>query len=295
MLRSMGVGISYETIKTVTAQMYERALKGIPADARKALAYAADGEGDATARHTLHMMIRSADTARETGRFVCSDAGVPVYFVRIGAQARFEGSVRKAISDGFDELVATINPPLLPHVTNPLTLERGYKGRHMPLVTFDVVDDVDYVDITCSPKALGSGRWAALEIFSFPDLETIERFVLDTVIRAGSQPCPPVVIGVGIGGSFDYAAKMAKEATLRPIGQASDEPILAAMEARLAKAVNKTGFGPMGTGGDSTAMAVHIEYAAGHGFTPVAVCFNCWINRRTRVRLHNSGEVEVLE
>lgn len=291
----MGVGISYETIKTVTAQMYERALKGIPADARKALAHAADGEGDATARHTLHMMIRSADTARETGRFVCSDAGVPVYFVRIGAQARFEGSVRKAISDGFDELVATIDPPLLPHVTNPLTLERGYKGRHMPLVTFDVVDDVDYVDITCSPKALGSGRWAALEIFSFPDLETIERFVLDTVIRAGSQPCPPVVIGVGIGGSFDYAAKMAKEATLRPIGQASDEPILAAMEARLAKAVNKTGFGPMGTGGDSTAMAVHIEYAAGHGFTPVAVCFNCWINRRTRVLLHNSGEVEVLE
>jgi fumarate hydratase subunit alpha len=291
----MGVGISYETIKTVTAQMYERALKGIPGDARKALARAADGEGDATARHTLHMMIRSADTARETGRFVCSDAGVPVYFVRIGAQARFEGSVRKAISDGFDELVATINPPLLPHVTNPLTLERGYKGRHMPLVTFDVVDDVDYVDITCSPKALGSGRWAALEIFSFPDLETIERFVLDTVIRAGSQPCPPVVIGVGIGGSFDYAAKMAKEATLRPIGQASDEPILAAMEARLAKAINKTGFGPMGTGGDSTAMAVHIEYAAGHGFTPVAVCFNCWINRRTRVRLHNSGEVEVLE
>nr|WP_198958980.1 fumarate hydratase [Candidimonas nitroreducens] len=289
------MGISYETIKTVTAQMYERALKGIPRDARNALARAADGEGDSTARHTLHMMIRSADTARETGRFVCSDAGVPVYFVRIGAQARFEGSVRKAISDGFDELVATINPPLLPHVTNPLTLERGYKGRHMPLVTFDVVDDVDYVDITCSPKALGSGRWAALEIFSFPDLETIERFVLDTVIRAGSQPCPPVVIGVGIGGSFDYAAKMAKEATLRPIGQSSDEPILAAMETRLAAAINKTGFGPMGTGGDSTTMAVHIEYAAGHGFTPVAVCFNCWINRRTRVRLHNSGEVEVLE
>ncbi|MFC4201526.1 fumarate hydratase [Candidimonas humi] len=291
----MSVGISYETIKTVTAQMYERALKGIPGDARDALARAAADEGDTTARHTLHMMIRSADTARATGRFVCSDAGVPVYFVRVGSQARFEGSVRKAISDGFDELVASIDPPLLPHVTNPLTLERGYKGRHMPLVTFDMVDDVDYVDITCSPKALGSGRWAALEIFSFPDLETIEKFVLDTVIRAGSQPCPPVVIGVGIGGSFDYAAKMAKEATLRPIGTASDEPLLAAMEARLVAAINKTGFGPMGTGGDSTALAVHVEYAAGHGFTPVAVCFNCWINRRTRVRLHNSGAIEVME
>lgn len=293
--RGIEVGISYETIKTVTAQLYERSLKGIPGDARDALARAEESESNPTARRTLRLMIESADTARDSGKFVCSDAGVPVYFVRIGSQARFEGSVRRAISDGFDELVATIQPPLLPHVTNPLTLERGYKGKHMPLVTFDVIDDVDYVDITCSPKALGSGRWAALEIFSFPDLETIERFVLDTVVRAGSQPCPPVVIGVGIGGSFDYAAKMAKEATLRPIGQASDEPLLADMEARLAAAINKTGFGPMGTGGDSTTLAVHINYAAGHGFTPVAVCFNCWINRRTRARLHNSGRVEILE
>jgi fumarate hydratase subunit alpha len=100
-----------------------------------------------------------------------------------------------------------------------------------------------------------------------------------------------VVIGVGIGGTFDYAAKMAKEATLRPFGQQNPEPILADMEARLLKAVNMTGFGPMGTGGDATAMAVHIEYSSGHGFTPVAVSFNCWINRRTRARLYDSGEV----
>ena len=115
------------------------------------------------------------------------------------------------------------------------------------------------------------------------------------MIRTGSQPCPPVVIGVGIGGTFDYAAKMAKEATLRPIGQVNPDPMLQEMEARLVRAVNKTGFGPMGTGGDSTTMGVHVEYAAGHGFTPVAVCFNCWINRRTRARLHDDGRVEVVE
>jgi fumarate hydratase subunit alpha len=151
------------------------------------------------------------------------------------------------------------------------------------------------VDITCSPKALGSGRWAALEIFSFPDLATIEKFVIDTVIKAGSQPCPPVVIGVGIGGTFDYAAKMAKEATLRPIGQKHPEALVASMEERLVEAVNLTGFGPMGTGGDSTAMAVHVDYCAGHGFTPVAVAFNCWINRRTRARLYNDGRIEIVE
>ncbi len=287
--------ISDELVKRVTAQLYDRSLRGIPADAKAALARADAAESNETARRTLRLMLRSADAAERSNHFVCSDAGVPVFFVRVGTQAQFSGSVRRAITEGFAELVRTIQPPLLPHVTNPLTLERGYAGKGMPIVTFDLVDDCDFVDITCSPKALGSGRWAALQIFSFPDLKTIERFVLETVVQAGSQPCPPVVIGVGVGGTFDYAAKMAKEATLRPIGQGHPEKIVADMERRLVDAVNKTGFGPMGTGGDSTAMAVHVEYAAGHGFTPVAVAFNCWINRRTRARLYNDGRVEIVE
>ena len=287
--------ISSELIKTVTAQLYNRSLRRIPEDTKAALRSADSVETNETARSTLRIMIQSAEAAERDGHFVCSDAGVPVFFVRAGTQARFGGSVRQAITDGFAELVSTIQPPLLPHVTNPLTLERGHQGKDMPIVTFDLVDDQDFVDITCSPKALGSGRWAALEIFSFPDLRTIEKFVMETVLKAGSQPCPPVVVGVGIGGTFDYAAKMAKEATLRPIGQSSAEPILADMEKRLTAAINKTGFGPMGTGGDSTAMGVHINYAAAHGFTPVAVCFNCWINRRTRARIFNDGRVEIVE
>ena len=289
------MAISQAAIKTLTAQLYDRSLRGIPEDTKAALQRAESAESNATAQHTLRIMLKSADAAQRANHFVCSDAGIPVFFVRVGTQARFEGNVRQAITEGFADLVQNIQPPLLPHVTHPLTLERGYQGKGMPIVTFDMVDDCDFVDITCSPKALGSGRWAALEIFSFPDLHTIEKFVMDTVIKAGSQPCPPVVIGVGIGGTFDYAAKMAKEATLRPIGTVSDEPIVADMEARLVQAVNKTGFGPMGTGGDSTTMAVHVNYAAGHGFTPVAVAFNCWINRRTRARLYNDGRVEIVE
>ena len=252
-------------------------------------------ETNETARHTLRIMLQSAEAAEQGGHFVCSDSGVPVFFVRVGTQARFSGNVRQAITEGFDELVASIQPPLLPHVTHPLTLERGYKGKGMPIVTFELEDGSDWVDITCSPKALGSGRWAALEIFSFPDLRTIEKYVLDVVLRAGSQPCPPVVIGVGIGGTFDYAAKMAKEATLRPIGEPHPEALVAAIEKRLLAAVNQTGFGPMGTGGDSTATTVHVNYCAGHGFTPVAVAFNCWINRRTRARIFNDGRVDVVE
>ncbi len=289
------MAITPELIKRVTAQLYERSLRRIPADAMTALKSADKTESSETARHTLRIMIKSAEEAEIGGHFVCSDSGVPVYFVRVGTQAQFSGNVRQAITEGFDELVATIQPPLLPHVTNPLTNERGYSGEGMPIVTFDMEDGSDCMDITCSPKALGSGRWAALEIFSFPDLRTIEKYVLDVVARAGSQPCPPVVIGVGIGGTFDYAAKMAKEATLRPIGEHHPEALVADMEKRLLAGVNMMGFGPMGTGGDSTASAVHINYAAGHGFTPVAVAFNCWINRRTRARIYNDGRVEIVE
>lgn len=289
------MAITYDLIRTVSAQLYERSLRKIPEDTKEALRFAEGTETNEVARKTLRVMIQSADAAERKNHFVCSDSGVPVYFMKIGTAARLEGDIKRAFVDGFAELVATISPPLLEHVTNPLTLERGYKGKDMPIVTYDLIDGADYVDITCSPKALGSGRWAALEIFSFPTLEVIEQYIMEVVLKAGPQHCPPVVVGVGIGGTFDYAAKIAKEAMLRPFGQTNPEPILAAMEGRLLEAVNATGFGPMGTGGDSTAMAVHINYAAGHGFTPVAVCFNCWINRRTRARIYNSGQVEIIE
>jgi fumarate hydratase subunit alpha len=284
--------ITYDLIKNVTAQLYERALKKIPEDTKEALRRAKELETNPVARQTLQMMLGSAELAERTNRFVCSDAGIPVYVVKIGTKVRWEGNIKQAIADGFDELVANISPPLLKHVTNPLTLERGYKGKDMPIVTYDLIGDADYIEITCSPKALGSGRWAALEIFSFPTLDVIERYVMDCVLKAGSQHCPPVVIGVGIGGTFDYCAKIAKEAALRPFGLLNPEPILADMEKRLTVAVNRTGFGPMGTGGDTTALAVHVNYASGHGFTPVAVCFNCWINRRTRARISNDGAIE---
>jgi fumarate hydratase subunit alpha len=287
--------ITYDLMKQVTAQLYGWSLKKVPDDTLAALERAEAAESNEGARRILGIMRRSAIAAETSDRLVCSDSGVPVYFVKLGTGARIEGDIKQAIVDGFDHLVRTINPPILKHVTNPLTNERGYAGKDMPVVSWDVIDGADYVDITCQPKALGSGRWAALEIFSFPTLERIEEYVMECVLKAGSQHCPPVMIGVGIGGTFDHCAKLAKIATLRPLGTTNPEPILAAMEARLLAAVNRTGFGPMGTGGDTTALGLHIEYASGHGFTPVAVCFNCWINRRTRARIHGDGRVERIE
>jgi fumarate hydratase subunit alpha len=285
------VAITYDAVKSVAAELYGSCLKKIPEDTKQALRTAYEAETNEGARKILAMMLRSAQAAEDTSRHVCSDAGIPVYFVKVGTAAQMQGNIRQAISDGFDHLVATIDPPILKHVTNPLTNERSYHGKDMPMMSFDLVDGADYLEITCSPKALGSGRWAALEIFSFPSLAVIEKYVMDCVLKAGSQHCPPVVIGVGIGGTFDHCAKIAKLAALRPFGERNPEPVLADMEERLLKAVNRTGFGPMGTGGDTTALAVNIEYASGHGFTPVAVCFNCWMNRRASARILNSGEI----
>ena len=287
--------ITSELIRSVTAALYERSLKKIPEDTKAVLRQATTQDSSDTARKTLTIMLKSADAAEQRNQLICTDVGIPVYSVKIGTQVRFEGAVRQAMVDGLADLAAHIQPPILKMVTNPLTHQRGYAGKDMPLLSFDIMDDADYVEIICAPKAMGSGRWEALETFVYPTLEDIETYVLEVFMKAGSQPCPPIVVGVGIGGTFDYAARMAKQQILRPFGQTNPEPILASMEQRLLTAINSLGFGPMGTGGDTTAMAVHIDYAASHGFMPVAVALNCWINRRTGARIHNDGSVEWFE
>lgn len=279
-------------IQEVTEDLYSAALRRVPPDTIRALEAARERESLESARSTLDLMLRSAAAAETNDKFVCSDSGVPVYLVEIGGRAQWRGDIKAAITRGFAHLVETISPPLLKHVNNPLTNERGYAGKDMPSISVDLIGDAEYIDITCVPKALGSGRWASIRTFISPSLEEIEAYVMEAIIEAGSQHCPPVVVGVGIGGNFDLTAKLANRATYREVGSVNSEPALAAMEERLAEAANATGFGPMGVGGSTTALAVHIDYAFGHGYTPVAVCFNCWINRRAKARLFNDGRVE---
>lgn len=286
--------IDSATIKSVTASLYKRALKKIPDDTRAVLARAGDRETDPTARRTFTLMLESADAAARDGQLVCSDVGIPTYSIKIGTRVQFNGPVRQAITEGFAELAANMDPPILKMVTHPLTHERSHAGKDIPIVAFDVIDDADYMDIVCAPKAMGTGRWEAVEAFVYPTVEEVEKYVLDVVLLAGSQPCLPIVVGVGIGGTFDQATRLAKEAVLRPHGQQQPDPLLAGIERRLLDAINQMGFGAMGTGGDNSAMAVNVDYSASHGFVPVAVSFNCWINRRTAARIHGDGRVETL-
>ncbi|MCA8889999.1 MAG: fumarate hydratase [Parvularculaceae bacterium] len=291
---SGGGCIDENLVQSVTEELYSAALRKVPDDTKAALASAIEDESEEAAKGALKLMLKSARLAEEKDAFVCSDSGVPVYLLEIGGRARWEGDINAAIRRGFDHLVATIQPPLLQHVANPLTNERKYGGKGMPLVSVELKGDGEHIDITCVPKALGSGRWTAVKTFISPTLQEMEAFVLDFMIESGQQICPPVVVGVGIGGSFDVAARLATKATYRDIGSVNEEGALADMERRLKRAINQIGYGPMGTGGKTTAMGVHVDYSYGHGYTPVAVCVNCWINRRTKARLHNDGRVERL-
>ncbi|HMS07013.1 MAG TPA: fumarate hydratase [Burkholderiaceae bacterium] len=281
-------------IQAVTASLYERSLKKIPDDTRAVLGRIGAAETNATARRTFTLMLESADAASGGGQLICSDVGIPTYSIKIGTRVQFAGPVRQAITDGFAQLAANINPPILKMVTHPLTHERSYAGKDIPIVSFDLIDDADYMDIVCAPKAMGTGRWEAVEAFVYPTEEDVEKYVLDVVLRAGSQPCLPIVVGVGIGGTFDQATRLAKEAVLRPHAQPQPDARLERLEKRLLDAINQLGFGAMGTGGDTSAMAVNVDYSASHGFVPIAVCFNCWINRRTAARIHGDGRVEML-
>jgi fumarate hydratase subunit alpha len=289
------MAITHGTVRKVAATLYERSLKKVPEDTKKALRRAAAGETNATAREVLSQMVKSAEAAEEKNWLMCSDSGIPVYFVKIGTGVKIDADIKDAIALGFEDLVRTMAPPLLPHVTDPLTLERSHAGKDVPILSFDLIPGADYIELTCSPKGLGSGRYAALQVFGFPSIETMGNYILECVVNAATQSCPPLIVGVGIGGTFDHAAKMAKEAMLRPLSEENGDPMLRTWEAKLLGAINATGIGPMGTGGDTTALAVHIRHAAGHGFIPVAVCFNCWPNRRLSARIFDGGAVEYFE
>ncbi len=188
-----------------------------------------------------------------------------------------------------------MEPPVFPLATNPMTRERGYTGKGAPVISFDLVHDVDWVEMVCAPQGFGSEFWANIQFFNLPTVDVIEKFILDSVLRAGSRPCPPFTVGVGIGGSFDKAARMARMSLLRHIGERNREPQIALWEERLLDAVNQTGIGPMGIGGDTTALAVNVEVSSGHSSVPVAVCFNCWPNRRMRAKIHSDGRIDYYE
>ena len=170
-------------------------------------------------------------------------------------------------------------------------------GYRVPIVHWDFVPDWDGLDVKCVPKGSGSENMSFLKMCVPADGVTgIKKFVLESIVGAGGKPCPPGIVGVGIGGSADYAMHLAKEAIARPVGTHNPDPLVAQLEDELKDLLNETGVGPMGLGGDVTVLSVHVEHADTHmTLNPVAVNYQCWAARRASAHVAADGSVDVRE
>jgi fumarate hydratase subunit alpha len=165
----------------------------------------------------------------------------------------------------------------------------------MPIVHWEIVPG-NSLELTVMLKGGGSENVSALDMLNpCEGVKSLKKFVVDAVLKAGAQPCPPIILGVGVGGGADVAVELAKRALLRPVGKRNSDAHLAKLQQELLAAVNMTGIGPMGLGGDTTALAVHVDYALRHPASfPVAAVFSCWCDRRATVRINAKDKVACL-
>jgi fumarate hydratase subunit alpha len=232
----------------------------------------------------LRQLVENARVAQELNLPLCQDTGMAVVFIDVGQDAHVSGGaladavnegVRRAYHDGF------FRSSVLTPLDRQNTLDNTPAVLHARLVPGD------RIKIAVAPKGFGSENMSRLMMLTpAAGWQGVKEFVLDTVRRAGGNPCPPVVVGVGIGGDFEYCAELAKRALLRPLGQYNPDGRVAVLEAELLDKINSLGIGPMGFGGRITALAVHVEVFPTHiAGLPVAVNMQCHCAR------HAEGEV----
>ena len=237
------------------------------------------------AKQVLDDMLKNQDIAIERKMPICQDTGMAVVFLEIGQDVRLIGgnvadAVHEGVRRGYEEGFLRKSV-----VADPIN-RVNTKDNTPAVIHYDIVSG-DGVKITVSPKGFGSENMSRLKMFVPANgLSAVEDFVLETVTKADANPCPPIVVGVGVGGTFDYAANMAKRALLRKIGSRHPDDFWAGVEARLLERINATGIGPGGFGGFTTAMAVHINTYATHiAGLPVAVNIGCHVNRHEEMIL----------
>jgi len=250
----------------------------LPDDVVDALKKAEAREENQVAKSQLQAILKNIEIAKNHGVPMCQDTGIMIFFVELGTEFQpgfdLEAAIRDAVS------LATREIPLRPNAVDPLTRKNSGNntGAGIPDIHWKLVPGKQ-LKITVAPKGAGSENMSALRMFNPTETGSIKNFVLETVVNAGGMPCPPLVLGVGIGGSFDKSARLAKEALLEPLDTPMDE-----FEREILEAVNVLGIGCMGLGGSTTALAVHIKTAHCHTASlPVAVNIQCWANRHASV------------
>ncbi len=268
--------ISVETIEKQVASLCLTAAFDLPQDVHQALARAAEREASPLGRSMLNQLLDNAGIAAKQRVPICQDTGVAVFFVALGQEVSIVGgtlqeALTKAVAAGWKEgyLRASV-------IEDPLFTRRNTGINGPPVVHLELVPG-DQLTITLAPKGGGSENMSALAMMK-PTLgpEAVADFVVDTVVKAGGNPCPPVIVGVGIGGNFEVAPFLAKKALLRHVGEPHPDPRYAAFEQKVLDRINASGNGPQGLGGTTTALAVHVEtYPCHMASLPVAVNLNC--------------------
>jgi fumarate hydratase subunit alpha len=259
------------------------------------LQQAFEKESSAVSKAQIKTVLENIAIAEKNNVCVCQDTGVPLFYIRFSSELRIKGDICKAVSEATRK--ATKEIPLRENVIHPLTGENSgtNTGWGMPYIHFEMEPALDYLEITFVPKGFGSEAKTSLVYLatSEPVIEGIEKCVLDNVRFAVGEPCPPYIVGIGLGGTGDIATWLSKKAYLRPLGTHHPDPNVAALESRLLDAVNRTGIGAMGMGGNTTALAVHIEMCGTHsGAVPVALAFQCWAARQSTARIYDDGRTE---
>jgi fumarate hydratase subunit alpha/L(+)-tartrate dehydratase alpha subunit len=277
----------YELLEETAREAYVMALKDIPPDVRIALRDAIERESDERARTVMRTMLEAVELG-DRGMMVCQDTGIPIYWVGIGTASYVDGArVSRAIESAVRR--ATADTPFRSSIVHPVSREnrQDSTGEGIPVIKFSFLPDASHLEMLMMPKGSGSENWSFLKMLVPADGEAgIRRFILESVVEAGGKACPPLVIGVGVGGTSDQCLALAKEATARPVGRRHPDPRVAEFELRMLEDVNRLGIGPQGLGGDTTALDVHVERAWTHNsMNPVAVNMQCWRGERRRARI----------
>ncbi|MDR3222194.1 MAG: fumarate hydratase [Methanobrevibacter sp.] len=280
--------ISEKEIENVIYELFKKALISLPKDVVKSIENALKIESNELACLNLEAILKNIKLAEKKNIPMCQDTGLPIIFVKLG-NVKVE-NLYDGIISGLRK--ATKKVPLRPNIVDPITrVNTGDNvGVKIPLIDIELIDD-DYIEFTVLPKGFGSENNNVL-VMALPGIgiDGIKCLVVDAIKRAGGKPCPPIVVGVGIGGTSDFALKLSKKAILSEIGVRNSDELLAKLEEDILNEANKTDIGPMGLGGKTTVLDVKIIKADTHtAGLPVGVCIQCWAHRHATMRIKDKN------
>jgi fumarate hydratase subunit alpha len=284
-----------KVVMNTTINLLKIAATQLPSDVKNILKKSMEEETSEVAKKQLEAILANIDLAEKLGAPICQDTGIQMFYLKAGSGFPILGKLPQILREAVK--MATEAVPLRPNAVDPLTRENSgdNTGERTPWIDWEVFEG-ETLELTVLPKGFGSEMMTALAMLTPSEgVKGLKRFVVDTIIKAGARPCPPVILGIGVGGGADSVMKLAREAALRSINKRNKKPEIAKLEEELLRLVNKTGIGPMGLGGKTTVLGVNIEYAHTHtAALPVGVIMQCWAARKASARIRPEGQVEYL-